>query len=74
MVKDVTRTQLIVAWLVAATVFSAVGIVLGGPPSMGTGAIAVALCLAPAVVLLLLWPGPQARTAADVLYDRNKSA
>ena len=74
MVKDLTRKHLIVAWLATVTVFSAVGIVLGGPPSKATGAIALALCLAPAVVLLLLWPGPQARTAADVLYDRNKSA
>ena len=74
MVKDRTRTELIVAWLVAVTVFSAAGIVLGGPPSVGTGAIAVALCLAPVVVFLLLWPGPRARTAADVLYDRNTSA
>jgi hypothetical protein len=74
MMKSLTRTELILTWLVAVTVVSAAVIVLNGAPSVGTSAIALALSIAPAVVVLLLWPRPQPPTAADVLYDRNTSA
>lgn len=62
------------AWFAVMTVSAAVGVVLGVTMTLGTGAMLLALILVPVVIVVMLWPGVQPRTAAEVLYDRDPSA
>ena len=71
--KNMTRTRLIQIWFAAITLISVGAIALGLTITVTTGAILLALCLIPAAIVLLLWPGVQPRTAADVLYDRSST-
>jgi hypothetical protein len=43
------------------------GVALGATVTVGTGVILLALCLVPPIIVLLLWPGIQPPTAAEVL-------
>jgi hypothetical protein len=49
------------------------GVALGAAVTIGTGAMLLALCLAPPAIILMLWPGVQAPTIAEVLHDAERS-
>lgn len=74
MLNNMTRTQLITGWVAAVIVSAAIGIVLGVTMTVATAAMLLALVLVPVAIVLMLWPGVQPRTAAEVLYDRDRSA
>jgi hypothetical protein len=63
-----TRTRLVQIWFAAVAVVGLCGIVLGATVMLSTGVLLLALCLAPPVILLFLWPSVQPPTAADVLH------
>lgn len=68
-----TRMRLIQVWF-AVVMLSVVGVLaFGGSVTIGTGVMLLMLSLVPVAIVLLLWPGVQPRTAADVLYDRNRA-
>jgi len=70
--RDMTRMRLLQVWF-AAVMLTVIGVMaFGMNVTAGTGAMLLALSLVPAAMVLLLWPGIQPRTAADVLYDRNR--
>ena len=69
-----TRTRLLQAWFAAATLAVAGALAFGGTVTVGTGTMLLMLSLVPAAIVLMFWPGVEPRTAADVLYDRNRPA
>jgi hypothetical protein len=67
MLKHLSRSGVIKAWF-AAVAFLGAGIVaFGAPATIATMAMILLLCLVPPVIVLMLWPGAQAATAAEVL-------
>jgi hypothetical protein len=55
-------------------ILMAVTVMAFGPGmTVGTGALLLALSLVPAAIVLALWPAAELRTAADVLYSRDRS-
>jgi hypothetical protein len=73
MLKDVTRSRLIQVWFAAVTLVVVAGVALGAAVTIGTGAMLLALCLAPPAIILMLWPGVQPPTIAEVLHDAEGS-
>ena len=71
---NMTRTRMIQIWFAALTLIVVGAVALGVTVTVGTGAMLVALSLVPPAIVLMLWPGIQPRTAAEVLYDRDRSA
>lgn len=70
MIKNISRTQWAAAWLAMIVVLFAISVVAGASTSAGAGALWLVACLAPPVVMLLVWR-PQTRTVAEVLYSVN---
>jgi len=71
MLKDMTRSSLIQGWFSAVLLVVVAGIAFGASVTLSTGAMLLALSLVPPVIVLVLWPGVQSRTAAEVLYGSN---
>jgi len=71
MLKDMTRSRLIQGWFSAVLLVVVAGIAFGASVTLSTGAMLLALSLVPPVIVLVLWPGVQSRTAAEVLYGSN---
>jgi len=72
MLKAMTRARLIQLWFAAVIVAIAIGVVLGASVSASTGAMLLALSLVPPAIVLLMWPGVQPPTAAEVLHDVDR--
>jgi hypothetical protein len=67
MSKIVTRSRLIQAWFAAILLVVVAGVALGASPTVSTGVTLLALSLVPPAIMLLLWPGIQPLTVAEVL-------
>jgi hypothetical protein len=74
MLKNLTRAKLIRIWFAAVVAMIAGGASLGARVTASTGAMLLGLCLVPPAIVLLLWPGVQPPTAADVLHDVDRRA
>lgn len=72
MLKNMTRSGLIQTWFAAVLLVAVAAAALGASVTVSTGAMLFALCLAPAAIVLLLWPGVQPLTAAEVLRGTNR--
>ena len=68
MLKEMTRSRVIEVWCAAVTLVVVAGIALGGSVTVRTGAVLLAMSLVPPVIVLMLWPAPQPRTTAEMLY------
>jgi hypothetical protein len=71
---NVTRANAIQIWFAGVVVALAWGVVLGASVTASTGALLLALCLAPPVIVLLLWRGVHAPTLADVPESEDRRA
>jgi hypothetical protein len=71
--KNITRSRLIQIWFAAMALVIVAGIALGAAVTIGTGAMLLALCLVPPAIILLLWPGVQTPTIAEVLHDAERN-
>jgi hypothetical protein len=71
---NMTRTRLIEVWFAAIALIVVASVALGVTMTLGTGVILAALSVVPPAMVLLLWPGVQARSASDVLHDTNRGA
>jgi hypothetical protein len=69
MLKNMTRSKLIQVWFAAVALVVVASVAWGAAVTAGTGAMLLALCLAPPVIILMLWPGVQAPTVAEVLHN-----
>ena len=47
-------------------------VAFGAVVTLSTGAMLLALALAPALIVLLLWPGIQPPTASEVIHDTDR--
>lgn len=69
MLKNMTRAKLIQVWFATVALVVVAGVAWGAIVTVGTGAMLLALCLAPPVIILMLWPGVQGPTVAEVLHN-----
>jgi hypothetical protein len=72
MLIDVTRSRSIQVWFAAVALIVAASVVLGASVTVGTAAVLMALCLAPPAIILMLWPGAQSATVADVIHGADR--
>ncbi len=73
MMKDMTRGRLIQAWFAAVALIVVAGVTFGAAVTVATGALLLALCLVPPVIVLLLWPAVRPPTIAEVLHDVERN-
>jgi hypothetical protein len=70
--NNVTRSKVVQVWF-AAVVFVAVAcFALGLSVPLSTGVMLAVMSLVPPAVMLLLWPGTQPPTVADVLHEGER--
>jgi hypothetical protein len=72
MLKNMTRSRLIQIWFAAVALVVVAGLAWGAAVGVGTGVMLLALCLVPPVIILMLWPGVQAPTVAELLRDGDR--
>jgi hypothetical protein len=72
MLNDMTRSKVIQVWCVAVALVVAAALAFGVSVTVGTGVMLLALCLVPPAILVVLWPGVQPPTAAEVLHDADR--
>jgi len=70
--KEMTRSRLIQVWFAALGLIVVAGIAVGANVTVGTGAMLLALCLVPPVIVLIVWPGVQPSTIAEVLHGEEQ--
>ena len=68
MLKEMTRSRVIQAWFAVVMLIVVASIAFGASISMSTGVFLLALSLVPPAVVFKLWPVPQPRTTAEMLY------
>jgi hypothetical protein len=71
---NMTRSRLIQVWFATISLVIVAAVALGVTVTIGTAAVLLALSLVPPVIVLVLWPGVQPTTAADVLYGPDRRA
>jgi hypothetical protein len=71
--KNISRAQLVGAWVMAVAVLTACGVVLGLDVTLSSATLLVAISLAPPVVLLLVWRGAPPFTVAELLHSVDTS-
>ena len=69
--NNMMRSRLIQLWFAAIVLVVVAAVALGLTVTIGTAVILLGLSLVLPAIVLLLWPGVRARTAADVLYGRD---
>ena len=74
MVRDMSRAKLMQIWVAAVALAAVASVVLGARVTLATAAALLAVCLVPPVILLLLWPGAEPPTIAEVLHDVDRRA
>jgi hypothetical protein len=67
-----TRSKSIQMWFAAIAFVTVAAIVCGAAVTVTTGALFVALALAPPVLVLLMWPGDQPLAAAMVISGTDR--
>ena len=72
MLKHMTRSKLIVIWFSAVALVVVSMIALGVAVTMGTGALLLAMCLVPPLLVVMLWPIGGPPTIAEVLHDAQE--
>jgi hypothetical protein len=68
-VKHITRSRLLEIWFATVALVVVAGVATGVDMTPGTGIMLLALCLVPPLIILLMWPGVQPPTIAEVLHD-----
>jgi hypothetical protein len=74
MLKDMTRSRVIQVWFAAVALVVAAAVAFGASVTLGTGVMLLALCLVPPAIVLVLWPGLQPPTVAQMLRDVDRRA
>jgi hypothetical protein len=72
MLKYLTRLRLVQLWTAAVLVATAVSATFGTIPSVGTAMLLIALSLAPATIIMLLWPRVQPQPVDHVTRRSRK--
>lgn len=69
---NLTRSKLIQMWFVAVALVVVACFVSGVTMQWSTGLMLLALCLAPPIMVLMLWPGTQPPTVSEVLRGADR--
>ena len=69
MLKHMTHAKAIAIWFSAVALVVVAGIALGVAVTIGTGALLLAMCLVPPLLVVMLWPTGGPATIAEVLHD-----
>ncbi len=69
MLKQLTRSKVIVIWFSAVALVVVSLIAFGVAMTIGTGALLLAMCLVPPLLVMMLWPTGGPPTVAEVLHD-----
>ena len=69
--RDMTRSRLIQVWFATISLVVVAAVALGVTTTVGTAAVLLALSMVPPAIVLVLWPGVQPMTAAEVLHGRD---
>jgi hypothetical protein len=72
MLKDMTRSKLILGWFAAVSLVLVAGVAFGAAVTVSTGVLLLALSLVPPAIVLMLWPRAQSLTAAEVLRGDDR--
>jgi hypothetical protein len=72
MLKDMTRSRVIQVWFAAVALVVAAAVALGVSVTVSTGIMLLALCLVPPAIVLVLWPGIQDPTVAEMLREADR--
>lgn len=73
MLKQMTRSRLIKVWFAAVALVGVAGVAFGGAAvTVGNAVMLLALSLVPPTIILMLWPGTQSPTIAEVLRDTER--
>lgn len=72
MLKHMTRSKLIVIWFSAVALAVVAVIAFGVAVTIGTGALLLAMCLVPPLLVVMLWPTGGSPTIAEVLHDAQR--
>jgi hypothetical protein len=71
MLKNVSRLQVVAAWLAAIVVLFALSVVWGANLSVDRSELWLLACIAPPAVMWLVWRAPT-QTVAELLYEANQ--
>jgi hypothetical protein len=74
MLRNISRSKVIQVWFAIVALVVAAAIALGASVTVGTGVMLLALCLVPPAIVLVLWPGVQPPTVAEMLRDVERRA
>jgi hypothetical protein len=72
MIKNMTRSKLIRIWFSAVGLVIVASIALGTAVTIGTGALLLAMCLVPPLLVVMLWPNGGPPTIAEVIHDAER--
>lgn len=72
MIRNLTRSRLIQVWFAAVALIVVACAASGVVTTVGTGAMLLGLSLVPPAMVLVLWPGAQAPTVAEVLHGAER--
>ena len=72
MLQKMTRTRAIHGWFAAVTFVALGSLAFGAAVTVGTGALLLVLSVAPAIIIVMLWPRPQPAMAMDVRYGGDR--
>lgn len=69
MLKHLTRSKVIIIWFSVVALVVVSLFAFGVAVTIGTGALLLAMCLVPPLLVLMLWPTGGPPTIAEVLHD-----
>ena len=72
MSTEITRANVVVVWFVFLLLIVAMVAMFGVRITTGTALLLSALSLVPPGIMLMLWPGPQPRTAGEVIRGDHR--
>ena len=67
--KNMTRSTVIQLWFSAVLIAAGATAALGPPVTIATGAVLLAICLVPPVIIFMLWPSDTAATMSETIRN-----
>ena len=72
MLNGLTQTKLVFSWLTVVALMIGLMLTFSVTMNLATGVLVAALCLAPPVIIFMLWPAVPPPTVADVLRHDDR--
>ncbi len=72
MLNNISRLHVVGAWCALVLVIAAISVVAGAGITLSNGGLLLVACLAPPVVMLLVWRGAPPATVAELLHSVNR--